>query len=532
MRRRLVEEFDRIWVDNLNGSKFETGKVAPDGSPDPSVFSTDANREGIQVGTAVALLVKRDGASVDRRVLYRNLWGAAKREALRASLNAEDFDASYARTVPTRANRFSLRAAISTIDYGSWPTLPEIAGLAPFSGALEMRRGALISFDRSELASRMQRYFDAETPIAELKAAGVGPVENMARFDAIDARKRVLREEPFRDEALRQIALYPFEVRWVYHTNVRPIWNEPRPELMARVFPGNGFLVTRVRSRRPEEGLPLFFTPLLAGYHLLDPNSHPLPIFAAQDKANLSAAARDWLAALGLPAPDTDTAVAELPWHHVLAIGYAPAWLNENGDDIRQDWPRVPLPDDAELLRASAALGARVAALLDPDTPVPGVTSGTILPSIQTIAVPAKRGGGAMTESDRTLTAGWGHAGKGGAVMPGRGRTVTRDYAADEAKAQGQAALLGGTTLDVFLNADAYWRNVAQHVWNFTIGGYQVMKKWLSYREQPLLGRALSPTEIRYVRDMARRLAALRLMGPDLDANYRACAAAHRPLGS
>jgi hypothetical protein len=58
MRKRLVAEFDRIWIDNLNGSKFETGKVAPDGRPDPSVFSTEANREGIQVGTAVALLVK------------------------------------------------------------------------------------------------------------------------------------------------------------------------------------------------------------------------------------------------------------------------------------------------------------------------------------------------------------------------------------------------------------------------------------------------------------------------------------------
>ena len=54
MRKRLLGEFDRIWVDNLNGSKFETGKVAPDGSPDPSVFSTEANREGIQVGTAIA----------------------------------------------------------------------------------------------------------------------------------------------------------------------------------------------------------------------------------------------------------------------------------------------------------------------------------------------------------------------------------------------------------------------------------------------------------------------------------------------
>jgi hypothetical protein len=45
-----------------------------------------------------------------------------------------------------------------------------------------------------------------------------------------------------------------------------------------------------------------------------------------------------------------------------------------------------------------------------------------------------------------------------------------------------------------------------------------------------LLGRALAPAEVRYVRDVARRLAALRLMSPELDANYRACAAAHRPL--
>ena len=82
----------------------------------------------------------------------------------------------------------------------------------------------------------------------------------------------------------------------------------------------------------------------------------------------------------------------------------------------------------------------------------------------------------------------------------------------------------------MFLNADAHWRNIPQSVWDFTIGGYQALKKFLSYRERPLLGRLLTPGEVRYVRDVARRLAALRLMAPELDANYRACAEAHRPL--
>jgi hypothetical protein len=41
-------------IDCLNGDQYKTGKQTPDGKPDPSVFSTEQNREGIQVGTAVA----------------------------------------------------------------------------------------------------------------------------------------------------------------------------------------------------------------------------------------------------------------------------------------------------------------------------------------------------------------------------------------------------------------------------------------------------------------------------------------------
>jgi len=55
-----------------------------------------------------------------------------------------------------------------------------------------------------------------------------------------------------------------------------------------------------------------------------------------------------------------------------------------------------------------------------------------------------------------------------------------------------------------------------------TIGGYQVIKKWLSYREHALLGRALTTDEAREVTHMARRIAAIVLLYPALDANYLA----------
>ena len=58
-------------------------------------------------------------------------------------------------------------------------------------------------------------------------------------------------------------------------------------------------------------------------------------------------------------------------------------------------------------------------------------------------------------------------------------------------------------------------------MWDYTIGGYQVIKKGLSYREKPLLTRGLTPDEVRYVTEMARRLTVLIALQASLDANYR-----------
>jgi hypothetical protein len=82
MRERYLDVFDRLWIDDMNGDKYRTGKTTPEGDPDPSVFSTEYSRIGIQVGTAVATLccrdeeVKRRGRpGCERRLLHRQLWG-------------------------------------------------------------------------------------------------------------------------------------------------------------------------------------------------------------------------------------------------------------------------------------------------------------------------------------------------------------------------------------------------------------------------------------------------------------------------
>ena len=176
-----------------------------------------------------------------------------------------------------------------------------------------------------------------------------------------------------------------------------------------------------------------------------------------------------------------------------------PGYREANAGALRMEWPRIPVPgwpdgDEvgaAEELAESAARGRELAALLDSDTPVPGTTSGPLRPEIAVIAVPSTTDGGNMSGDDFEVTADWGHFGSGQAVMPGQGRVVEHPYTQGEREAMGDAvSALGDTTFDIYLNERAYWRNVPANVWGYKLGGYQVLKKRLSYQERKVLRRS------------------------------------------
>ena len=94
--------------------------------------------------------------------------------------------------------------------------------------------------------------------------------------------------------------------------------------------------------------------------------------------------------------------------------------------------------------------------------------------------------------------------------MPGQGRVVERSNTSEERNAVGDAVSThGDTTFDVYLNARAYWRNVPASVWGYKLGGYQALKKWLSYRKRKVLGRSLGPEEVQHFTDTARRITAI-----------------------
>lgn len=89
MRSSLVKSFDELWIDCLNGDKYKTGKVIPKGLPgegttDQSIFTTEHDLRGIQVGTGITTLLKRGQLRHGKKtpiVHYRNYWGRSQGQA-------------------------------------------------------------------------------------------------------------------------------------------------------------------------------------------------------------------------------------------------------------------------------------------------------------------------------------------------------------------------------------------------------------------------------------------------------------------
>jgi hypothetical protein len=558
MRKRFLHQFDSIWIDCMNGDSRETGKLTPEGEPDPSVFSTEFNREGIRKGTAIGLLAKTNKrVSDDKKVRFREFWGKTKREQLLKTLHTKEFNAQYDYPTPNPQNKYSFRPGKVTADYYKWPKLTQLAAIEPFNGPVERRGFALISIDRKPLFSRLEAYFDKEKSDEEIRKLFPSLMMTGNRIVGPKARTKILGKFKFDSTRIVRYPFKPFDVRWCYLENLRPLFSEPSQTSYSNVLMETRFSFPVIRPTRPLKAPPVFFSPLVCDYDFISGHARHFPILTvpkAQKKGtdtpkqghlleslgpepeektpNLSSTAVSYLRTIELKIESVDPHDAAIIWRHLLSVAFAPAYLKDNEEALRQDWPRLPLPNSKLLLERSAALGIELANLLNSESPVGGVTVGEIRPELKLLSSAKRVGGGSLANGDLALKAGWGHEGNIGVTMPGKGKVVERPYSKSELDAirQGASALslsekeacaqLGESTCDVYLNDVAYCTNVPSRVWDYTIGGHQVIKKWLSYREQPLLGRPLTKDEVRYVQEMARRIAAILLLQPSLDANY------------
>ncbi|MFQ5792084.1 MAG: N-6 DNA methylase, partial [Acidobacteriota bacterium] len=225
MRKQFLEEFDKSWFDCMNGDSRETGKLTPERKPDPSVFSTEFNRQGIRVGTAIGLLVRRGKRDKKPTVRFRHFWGVTKRADLVTSLGAQDFDAQYQPAQPSKSNRFSFRPSKVSQDYLSWPLATQLNNTGPFNGPLERRGNCLIVFeDRRADLGLLEAYLDPKKKDEQIRTLAPRFMKSSGEFKAEKTRSLLKGHVKYDPANITLYPFKPFDIRLAYlDSNIQPL---------------------------------------------------------------------------------------------------------------------------------------------------------------------------------------------------------------------------------------------------------------------------------------------------------------------
>jgi hypothetical protein len=521
MRESLLSHFHTVWVDNMHGNRLASERT-PWGGSCETLFNLEG-APGIKVGTCVTTWVKHrrsPGTTESAQIFYRDFWGRAdaKRRALLSSvdmkkLGAKERAAAAERpegpreyvTVPSDpTRRWILRPGDAGTGYEAWPALDELfphsfQGINPNRGL----EGSVVDVDERALTDRMQRYFSAksfdqvEEEIPELAKA-------RARYEPKKVWEKIHGASQFNPKLIVPYVLFPLDARWIYLETRAKFLNEARREYVAHLI-DNEFLVAVPQARRVSETRAVVTTGAVDLHHH-DRGSvcfpkivHPEGLFsgsADHEQANLSEPAwnvlyRAWKLRGDVRGVDARRIVRAL-FRLSMVVLHSPAFEEAYGPALVEGYAGIPIPRDRKLLDEAVAVGDQLGVLLDPLAKADKVLWDVLGKRTGAIAVPARTDGKTIAAGDLGVTISYyGAAG---------GRWVEDN---------------GGS---LYLNDDVLLRGVPSEVWQYELGGYPVMKKWLGYRHVSRLGgRPLTLAELDELRSIAQRIAAVLELRPALD---------------
>lgn len=546
MRESILEHFDSVWIDNLHGNRIASERT-PTGQSCETIFNTGEIGPGIKVGTCISTFLKRKTPAKRPGALFlRDFWGRAdrKRDALLSSLQMGTWDEGakdsaakldegpreYTQYVATGQSAWKF-APTAAAGYEEWLGYDELfpkyfQGVNPNRGI----DGSVIAIDRDSLVARMTDYFWVDS-FEKLSAAYPELCEKRARFDPVKTREKLLNngKGKFDVSKVREYVLFPLDRRWIYYETEAKFLNEARSEL-GENLDSNEFMVCAPQARRPSESRAMIATTLF-DLHLYDwgavgfpalvaAPTRPDDLFAQEShetlpRANLAPGVWEtlrigWTLKGTLTGADARRLCREL-FRYCTAIAHAPQYRADHKDSLAQDWPRIPIAKDRKRFKETVGLGDTLAQLLNPSADASKDLKDILGKDRKGLAVPSKLSGGNIGESDLTVAISY----FGGAS----GRWESRPYA----ELEPSRLEWGDSTGDLFINGDLALLNVPLAVWQYELGGYPVIKKWLGYRQASRRGgAALTLAELDELRGIIHRIAATLTLLSALDEAYEA----------
>ncbi len=451
MRYSLLKTFDEVFILNLHGSTLKRERTS-EGERDENVFD-------IRPGVAITLCVKKQEAESECRVEYSDLWGT--RGSKYKWLNEHSVESvEWMPLAPIAPQYFFVPKQEKGRE--SYEKFWKVTDIFPVNsvGIVTARDKFVIDFNKQPLQVRINAFRDLREDDEFIKEAYHIKDRPTFRWYIREARQKLHDTEDW-EKYFTKILYRPFDERWIYHHPA--IIERNRDRVMRHMLKPNLALVT-CRQHIGDQFSHIFVSNALTescyisnrtreiGYcmplYLYNEKEAQQTIFSGQEKLDLQGAqhtlrvekdkevniSHELLETLQLA---FGTAPAhEQIFNYVYAVLYAPTYRKKYEEFLKTDFPRTPFTKEYRLFERLAELGAK---LIDLHLLKPN----------------------ALGE----LVAGF--------HDEGNGRVKKRKY--DEEKQR------------VYINETQYFDGIAPEVWDYYIGGYQVLDKWLKDRKDRVL---------------------------------------------
>ena len=502
MRSQLMKDFGKIYVLNLHGST-RWQEMAPDGTPDENVFD-------IEQGVAIIILVKKiDANSSESSIYYADLWGT--REAKYTELITNGISSiNWIKLSPTPPMfMFIPRDTAGEDEYNAFPSLTDVFGtgnpekdrhVSYGTGFVTQQDQFAISFSPVDMEKKIGFLVDTRLSEDQVRERFKLCTTNQWNFEL--ARTN-LSKNAWKKKIMR-VMYRPFDYR--YTAYVQDVVSIPRWAIMDNFLEGKdnlAMIAARIVngetpqhefvSRLPVEKIFLsaktsnnaFVFPL---YLYLEENS--LLLFSGQPrKSNLSWKFINLLLSItNLEFVEdgrgdiSSTIGPEDIFHYMYAVFHSPTYRERYAEFLKIDFPRLPLTSDVELFRALCSLGADLVALhlVEDEYDAASWNDPALTPSLS----PQGRGESPLRTPITAFV-----EGVNGVTMGAFSKSKVYED--------------GKVYLDTSLGEESsYFDGVPEDVWNFHIGGYQVLYKWLYDRSSSsrnnTTGRTLTPEDIEH----------------------------------
>lgn len=437
MRWHLARTFDLIYVIDLHGSTKKR---------DAATVSGDSNVFHIQQGVAIIVAVRRAQPSTGlAQVKHADLYGT--RQEKFTALDRDEIQFTDVDLDP----KFLFFQPRSTEGRDAYAAGIPLDGLFHRNviGLFTGRDRLTIDMDKQALIDRVNDFRHAETEEARERYSLGKDVRDWAVARAQEDVNRDFNEDNF-----TRITYRPFDVRWTYYTGrSKGFYYYPRDTVMRdlRGDPGNYALVVGRQGGAVGTGE---WTLAYVARGVVDLNVFyrgggmvfPLRVRdAAGDwQSNVSEAG---ISKLSVPLSFRPSPVDVLDY--VYGTLNSPLYRARAAEFLKSDFPLIPVPADDDDFRRMAEFGARVRDL-------------HLLESADTQHI-----------ADLNTTF----------PVPGTNVVTERRFADEK----------------VWINETQYLGNVTKRTWDYTIGGYQVLDKWLKGRKD----RRLSLAEILHLQRTA-----------------------------